>query len=83
VGNQELKRDVLEPLEHIREEELPNILKQSNYQNSNNYKEIIENILEGKLALFTRKDVYLVNVANPPGRQVKTIGNGISYYRTP
>jgi spore germination protein len=70
VGSEELKRDVLDPLGHVKEEEVADLLKQSHFQYSENSKDVVTGVLDGKLALFYDQKTYLVEVANPPSRAV-------------
>ena len=70
VGSEELNRDVLEPLLNVKEEELPQLFKQSQYVKSESSKKVIKGLLDGMLAIFYQTDTYLVGVAKPPGRQV-------------
>lgn len=70
VGSEELKRDVLEPLANVREEELPQLFKQSQFSESNSSKEVVKGLLDGMLAIFYKKDIYLIGIANPPSRSI-------------
>lgn len=70
VGNEELKREVLDPLANVREEELPQLFKQSQFSKSDSSKEVVKGLLDGMLAIFYKKDIYLIGIANPPSRSI-------------
>lgn len=70
TGTDELQRDVLNPLSNIKMQEFPSLLEQGQFRRSDSSKEVVKGILDGQLALFARHGVYLVDVANPPTRQI-------------
>ncbi|KIL39822.1 spore gernimation protein GerA [Gordoniibacillus kamchatkensis] len=72
VDNHQLAQDVLNPILHIRADEVHMLLRQTQFWPAADSKELIEGILSGQVAIFNGADTYLVNVSGPKERQVST-----------
>lgn len=66
------KRDVLGPLENIRQEELGALLRQSQFNEAKDAASVVNGICAGDAALFVPQGVYLVHVYGPETRAIET-----------
>ncbi|MCA1029447.1 spore germination protein [Bacillus timonensis] len=70
VGNDELVRELLDPLRSIQPNEIVTFLQESQFVQSEDSKEVIVGVLSGKAAVFYHEKVYLVDIASPTERQI-------------
>nr|WP_276355438.1 spore germination protein [Cohnella sp. YIM B05605] len=65
-----LDRDVIRPLRGVTREEVPRLLRETQFQAVTDRKQLIEGILKGQTALFYRDEPYLVDVLGPKERSI-------------
>jgi len=70
VSQDRLYRDVVHPLLQVRNEEVPQLLKQSQFQAVRDPKRIVVGILSGNAAVFHGRDAYLTELYGPKSRSV-------------
>jgi len=71
VGVEALDRDLVRPLETADPDGLAQMLKRSQFVRADTLTEAVEGVLDGQAALFHKGGVWLVHVADPPGRGVE------------
>ncbi|MEF3307084.1 spore germination protein [Paenibacillus sp. GYB003] len=71
VGNDELIRDVVEPLSRATESDISDLLGSSPFTPVYDAKQCVNGILFGKAAIFHRDRTYLVDIAHATGRSVE------------
>lgn len=64
-------KEILEPLERTRLEEVGQLLRQSQFIQVSDPKPVVVGILEGNVAVFHREMVYLLDVYGPETRSVQ------------
>lgn len=69
-GSDELSRDVIGPLMQVQKEEVPKLLRQSQFVKAEHGKQLIDGILSGEAAIFHQGRAYLISVFNPTTRNV-------------
>ncbi|MDF0728154.1 spore germination protein [Cytobacillus sp. S13-E01] len=70
LDEQRFLKTVLEPINHVKIEELPQLLKESQYKLTENTKELILGILNGRVAIFFQEKAYLIDVYKPATRNI-------------
>lgn len=70
VGNEELERDVVQPLATSSPDEVAQVFERGQYKRSTDVKELVDSILAGKAAIFYKQCAYLADVYGPAARPV-------------
>jgi len=65
-----LYRDVVHPLLQVKEQEVPLLLRQSQFQRTDDSKALITGILSGRAAVFHQGAAYLVDIYGPLTRSI-------------
>ncbi|NQX64357.1 spore germination protein [Paenibacillus qinlingensis] len=71
IDHTQLSREVMDPLANVQTDDLSHILEQSQFEQSDDAKEIVIGILSGQVAIFHNEKVYLFFVYGPEARSVQ------------
>lgn len=71
VGKNELNREVIGPLKNVTKNDLPQLLKQTQFQIPPNSQEAVQDVLSGKTIIFHEDTVYSVHVYGPETRSIE------------
>lgn len=66
-----LYRDVVHPLMQVKQQEVPLLLRQSQFQYADDPKSLITGILSGKVAIFHQGAAHMVEIYGPKTRSVE------------
>lgn len=71
VGDIDLARDVIEPLSNVSADEVPALLRRSQFHKADDVKQAVKGILDGNAVLCYREEAYIVFVYKPDYRSIK------------
>lgn len=70
VGTEQTMNEIILPFSHATEDEAERILQQAPYFLTEDSKDCVKGMLEGKAAIFFKQQTYMVDIANPAGRTI-------------
>lgn len=70
LDQHKLDRDVIRPLSQAGRKEVPNLLRQSQFHQVTDRKDLIEGVLKGQVAIFHQNRPYLIDVFGPKERAI-------------